>query len=257
MVGGLAANALAADIVRTVAGSGAVSATLNLFHISAVIYLAIAAALTLLWSAPDVSLTRADLIVVSTCMVCVLFPVPETSKLALTGMAIYLIGTGAPRSPVRRAGTIVLSVAASILWGKLFLELESRHLLGFEAAVVSLFTGSGGSGNVVNFVGGAGRMLVMPACSSLHGVSIAVVLWVTAYAWLDLRPMRRGWACLAAMVLAAIGLNVARLVAMAMLPARFEDIHAGVGATVFSWLSLIAIAALVSFGVTRDQARAA
>jgi len=96
------------------------------------------------------------------------------------------------RQPPRTAHRyILLALTGTLIWGRLFLEvIAPTTLLRLDARFVSLLSGMPSEGNVVNFSGG-GPIPIAPGCSSLHNMSLAVLMWITAVKLLDLTMTRR------------------------------------------------------------------
>ena len=246
-------NAVSGLVIRSVLQDDLTSSVVNLFGISAIVYLAIFAALSILSEAEATTVRAGDKIVAALVLATALLPVANASSVALTLLAVYAIMTSAQGSPLKRAGIILLSVTMTLIWGRLFLALFSRSLLYVDAFFITTFTGAEQVGNRVMFLDASyGSFVIAPGCSSLQGMSLAFVFWATTTQWCRAQVgMRSVLYCLGAVV-ATLAINVGRLSSLALFPAHFEELHTGIGWHVASWLTLVAIVAIVAFGARRE-----
>lgn len=237
---------------------GMLLAAFNLFDVSAIVWLAAAAGSSLLFRAgvQPMPLARGDVVILAACVVAVLVPVPALSAAAASTLALWGWTTSRPGAPLRRASLIFASVTTSLLWGRMLLGLASDTMLSLDGAMVSLFSGAGGHANMIMFAGRDSGFVVAPGCSSLHGVSLAAVLWVTATQYFNLPIGRRAWATLSMALIAAIAANVLRLATMSRMPERFDSLHTGTGGALFGWLALILVTATIWWGLKDDLAKA-
>lgn len=245
----LALNGAVKLAAATIAGEGWLAASLNLFGISAILWLAGAAGLAILWRAPAAgALGRHDRILLAGAAAALLSPFPAASAAALTGLGLWASATSAPGAPLRRAALIFVAITTSLLWGRLLLAFASGPLLAGEGRVAGWLAGTGGTGNVVGFADGT-VFVVAPGCSSLQGVSLAMVFWVTVTQYFAVPLTQRAWWTLAGAVAVAVAVNWLRLAAIARYPALFDSLHIGLGATAFGWLALGGIVAVVWTGL--------
>ncbi len=107
-------------------------------------------------------------------------------------------------------------------------------------------------GNIVSFVDGRSFMIA-PGCSSLHGLSLAVILWTVAVMWFDLQLNRRLWLSLLLAMLATIMVNGLRLTVIAFNPADFDYWHVGDGAALFGWAALLVVSVVVYSGLRVER----
>lgn len=245
----LAANAIPTFVGEAVQTHGWLTAAFNLFDISAIVWLALAAVLALCWRSNEVAAPRrGDWLVAGIAMMVALFPAPPLSGAALTGAGLWGWITFPRHSPGRRAAAIVLSLSAFFFWGRLFLALGSGPLLSADAWFVAQVSGMSAKGNMVSFADGT-PFLIAPGCSSLHGVSLALILWTTAIAWFDYPVTARLRWTLVIAVASAVLVNSARLTAIAWYPRDFDYWHVGPGASLFGWLALAAVMGVVYRGI--------
>ena len=248
-----ALNAFAGVAIRIVPERGLTYAIFELFGISAIVWVALAAAIALLWSDKnDRRPSPLDLAVAAATAAAALLPVATASAAMLTALAIYMIVSSPPGSPARKAGLISLAITATLIWGRLALALFSRPLLGADTWLVAQLTGADQVGNTLAFLEGPGGIVVAPGCSSWQGMSLALLFWVTVNQWFGVRPSWRaaGW-CLAALS-ATVAINVVRIAAMVRFPEHLAEIHHGYGWHISMWATLIAVGSICVFGARRE-----
>jgi exosortase/archaeosortase family protein len=252
-----ALNAFAGIGIRTWAERGPAYALFELFGISAIAWIAIAAALALLAAADDREPPRpADWPVAAIVGLASLLPVGTASSVALTFLALYMIATSRRGSPPSRSGIVCLAVTGTLIWGRVFLALFSRPLLDIDAWLVGALFGSRQAGNVISFVDGTGRVIVAPGCSSWQGMSLALLFWATVNQYYGVRFDRRAVATLLLALVATLAVNVLRIGAMIEFPQHLAEIHHGYGWHIAVWASLIAVGTLCVAGARREILRA-
>jgi exosortase/archaeosortase family protein len=246
-------NAFAGFALSSIATDGWAASALNLFGVSAILWLALAAGLQLLRSAPGADpATRRDGVVACVGLLAIALPSATISSAALTLFALYGLVTAERASPVRRAAIIFLAVSGATLWGRLMLAAFSHPLLDIDAFLVSRIAGVAQDGNLIAFADGSGTMAVAPGCSSLQGISLALVFWATVNQWFEVPISRRSLAWLGAAVAATIAVNVLRIAALSHFPAHFDSIHGGLGWHVAAWTTMILVAATCLWGARRE-----
>jgi exosortase/archaeosortase family protein len=247
----LTVNALATFVAAAVVVRGWASALLALFDVSAIVWLAIAGGLALLWQVPVSSVPRrSDAIVLVLAVLVALLPVPAASSAAMTVIAVWVWWRSAPDSALRRASTIFFSLTAFLLWGRIGLNWGAGPLLSADAQFVGLIADTRSVGNSVFFADGT-NFIIAPACSSLHGVSLALILWTTVVQYFAVRIDARVWTTLAVAVVCSIVVNGVRLAVIARNPHDFDYWHTGTGGALFGWIALAAIVGVVYQGVGR------
>lgn len=255
----LLGNALVPDIVRYVADYGLAQGVADVFGVNALVWVACIAALALLLedrSSPAAP-TSADWLIAGTAAITSLAPTGTVSAAALTAVAIYLCFSSGAHAPIKRAGTILITVSAALLWGRIVLAIFSGTLLRIDSFLVGLL-GLRTSGNRIYFLNDAGSLgsyfLVAPGCSSLHSISAAVVFSTVVHAWFGVRPTLQSLlVCLAAIV-AVVMVNVLRLGSFAVFPDHFEEIHVGWIGSLVGWATIVVIVGIVGWGMRREIA---
>jgi exosortase/archaeosortase family protein len=246
-------NAFAGVALRMVPEQGLTYALFELFGISAILWTALAAALAMLRADGEAAqVARPDGLVAAAVVAAALLPFAPASSAALTLLALWMIVRSRAGSAARRAGIVALAISVSLLWGRVFLALFSRPLLGIDSWLVGQLVGVRAVGNTLAFADGTGGVAVAPGCSSWQGMSLALVFWVTVNQWFQVRfgwkPL--GW-CLLALA-ATIAVNVLRIGAMVRFPEHLGELHLGYGWHLAMWTSLILVCAICLFGARRE-----
>ena len=248
----IAANSLSGLAIRLSLDHGPTQALAQLFGFSAIIWVALAAAFAILREGGVQEASRTDWSVALFAFGVSLLPAANASAVAMSVVALYAIRSGGACSPLRRAGIIFLSISASLIWGRLLLAIFSRSLLFVDAFFVTTFTGASQIGNRIAFVGAPGGFVVAPGCSSLQGMSLAIVFWATVNQYYRVPTSLQSLKYCGLALLAAFVINILRLGSLAHFPAHFDAIHTGWGWHLASWITLLAIVACVMFGARRD-----
>jgi hypothetical protein len=163
------------------------------------------------------------------------------SWLALTGLGLYGLRCFEPSSRMRRAAFVILSITVPMFWSPMLFTMLSDLILRGDAILVSWIVGTQRIGNTIGFADNSGYLYVLPACSSLAHVSLAILGWALFTQALAHKPSLKDvrW-CLAA-CLAVIVINVTRMALMGLHPENFELLHGTVGANIAGFLILAAI----------------
>lgn len=246
-------NGFVGMAIRAIEALGWAAAAWDLFGISAILWVALAAGLRILREDDgSEALRRGDMVVAVALLMAALLPVPPAATLALTLAALWAALTAAPRSPLRRAAIIFLAITGAILWGRLLLAGLSRPLLDLDALFVATTLGAEHQGNMIWSADGLHRVIVAPGCSSMQGMSLAIVFWATVnqYFRVPFGWKAVGW-CLAAL-LATVAVNVLRIGAMLRWPEYQDAIHHGWGMQLAMWATLILVVGICLFGARRD-----
>jgi exosortase/archaeosortase family protein len=228
------------------------NAILGTFGISVLVWVACFIIVSLLLRQPAEPLTRNDLILGAAVTAAVLVPSAKASWTALTGLGLYGLRCFEAGSPARRAAFVILAVTVPMFWSRLLFAVLSDFILQADAILVSLIVGTERIGNTIGFADNSGYLYIMPACSSLADVSLAVLGWALFTQALTRRPfLKNVWWCLAA-CFAVILINVTRMALIGLHPEHFELIHGAVGAGIASFLALVAIVGINLIRVRGD-----
>jgi exosortase/archaeosortase family protein len=136
------------------------------------------------------------------------------------------------------------------------MEVFGPPILKADAILVSTLIGTDRFGNIfsgaIGSDGSPTHFMIYPPCSSLHGMSIAVLAFVTVTnvfgaAW-SARHLTFGLLA----ILSVVVINVTRLSLIGLFPSYFSVIHDLPGSAIAAWLSLVLVVALPLIGVIRE-----
>lgn len=245
-------NALSSAVLASVRDQGAGIAALDLFGVSGVVVLALIAVERISADRGAAEpLRRFDGAIVALALVAALLPIAATSALALVGLGLWLAVTSAGHSRARRIAVVLLAVTGPLLWGKLALALFGQQVLGWDAQLVGLMSGSAVYGNIVAFSGEQRAFYIAAPCSSINHLTLATVLWATVTQLMGIAVSRRSLLLCLAAVAGVILVNTVRLTAIALYPASFHTLHEGWLASLFGWTALLVAGAIVAAGASR------
>jgi exosortase/archaeosortase family protein len=246
-------NGIFERITRMIANIPIENAILDTFGISVLVWVACFIAVSLLLRQPPEPMTRNDLFLGVAVFVAVLVPSARVSWIALTGLGIYGLRCFEAGAPAHRAAFVILAVTVPMFWSRLVFAMLSDWILRADAILVSLIVGTERVGNTVGFADNSGFLFILPACSSLADVSLAVLGWALFTQALTRRPtLKDVWWCLAACS-AVIVINVTRIALIGLHPEHFELIHGAVGAGVAGFLALVAVVGINLIRVRGDH----
>jgi exosortase/archaeosortase family protein len=245
-------NGIFTRIRQAIAESSVDSAILNTFGISVLIWAACFIAVSLLLRHPREPVTRNDLLLGLAVTAAALLPSPKASWLALTGLGVYGLLCFEAGTRMRRAAFVILAVTVPMFWSPMLFTMLSDLILRGDAILVSWIVGTERVGNTIGFADNSGYLYILPACSSLANISLAILGWALFTQTLALRPsVKDVWWCLAACS-AVIVVNVTRMALIGLHPESFELLHGIVGANIASFLSLAAIVGINLIRVRGD-----
>lgn len=245
-----AVNGAAVYIVPAIQEHGTIAAVFQLAGVSAVFWFALYAVAQIARDTEAQSpLHRFDGLVAGLIVAAALLPIAAAGALAVTGAGAWLLTTAPVGTRERRIAIVLLAISGSLLWGRILLGLFAPLLLGADSQLVGLLSGLDVQGNSVAFASSDKRFIVGPGCSSLHAISLAIVLWAAVTQLLDMPigPATLG-ACGAA-IGAMVLVNGARLATIGHFPADFDYWHDGAGAGWFGWAGLIASGLALGIGL--------
>jgi exosortase/archaeosortase family protein len=146
-----------------------------------------------------------------------------------------------------------------MLWGPALIEAFATPILRADAILVSTLIGTDRVGNVFSGAIGADgsptHFAIAPPCSSLQGMSIAILACITISNTLGSSWSARNvaWGLFAAVSVLAV--NVSRLSLIGLFPAYYPTIHGSPGSEIAAWLSLTLVVAISVLGIGREAAR--
>lgn len=181
-------------------------------------------------------------------------PLNFAAAIGLLLCGAYLAATSAKGSSDQRIAILMIALTGPLIWGRFLLALMGPFLLGLDARLAGILAGAPVQGNVVGLRGG-GSLYVALGCSSVHNMSLAVLLFVTLTQTLRLRytPLLVLTGVGAALAMAIV--NVLRLATMARFPQYFDLLHTGWGGTLCGAISFLAAGAVIAWGIHAELAR--
>jgi exosortase/archaeosortase family protein len=250
-----AVNGFAGKIATAFSTKPVIEALLDLGGVSAIVWFAVYSLFAIAGEArPTEKPLRGDRAVCATTLVLSFLPFNFAAAVGLLLAGAYLALRSPSGSIGRRIAILMLALTGPLIWGRFLLALMGPQLLGLDARLAGLVANAPVQGNVVALHGG-GRLYVALGCSSVHNMSLAVLLFVALTQMLRVRYSRRMVATGAAAALAMAVVNVLRLAALARFPQYFELLHTGWGGTLFGVLSFVAAAAIIFGGIRAELAR--
>ena len=251
-----ALNAHVDHILMDLTWQSPVDALLNLGGVSAVMWAAMLVAWKIGGESDRPLRGPLDKAVLAIVILLSFVPISYAAQAGLLLCACYLLVTARRQDdPERRSAIVLLSLTGPLIWGRLLLRVFERPILALDAYLTGAAIGSKVDGNIVRFADGSGVMVIGDPCSSVHNISIAIVLWTTAAMLFKIRIDRQYMMVGIAMAASMFALNVVRLSMIGLFPAHFEFLHVGEGATLFAWSGLIVASLIAGFGVVRADAR--
>jgi hypothetical protein len=220
--------------------------------INAIMLLACFAGISLVSAKSPEHLYPIDLCVALIFLVLVSLPIFPLSWVAVTVLSLYIL-VFANDNPKRvRGALILLAMTAPMLWSRLLFQIFAKPILNIDAALVSLLLGTHRTGNMVGFLDGSGYMIVLPACSSLANMSLALLCWVTITQWVGHRWTAKDviWASLACA--SVIAVNVTRISLMGLNHHNYEVIHSAWGDMITNSIMLALMVTVTVLGARRE-----
>ncbi len=251
-----AINGVSTTIFASFEGFGWRGALLDLSGVSAVFWFALYALISLARTPPPVAAPprRADARVALLVVALALWPSARAGAVGVLICALYLARRGEdPRG--RPLAVILFALSGMLVAGPILIAFAGPALLALDARFVAALAGVPASGTTVRFAGNNGLFMIGDTCSSIHNVSLAVILWASVTQLLGFRVTPRLIALCGAAMAAMILVNGLRLAAIAHYPASFDWLHVGDGARLFGWASLCAAGLVIAGGVMmlRDE----
>jgi hypothetical protein len=250
-----ALNAQAGQIISTLTYQSPIEAMTGLAGISAVIWAAMVAAGKVASESHRPFSGPADATILAMVLALSFLPLSFAAQAGLLLCGLYLFATSPRGDAGRRSALVLLALTGPLIWGRILLNMFAAPILSLDAHIVGGIIGTSVDGNVFQAAGTSQHFVIGDLCSSVHNISLAIVLWTTAAMLFDIRVDRRYVAVGAAMAAFMFALNIARLATIGLFPANFQFLHFGTGAALFGWVGLIGAALIAGLGVLSAAAR--
>jgi exosortase/archaeosortase family protein len=228
---------------------------LDLGGVSAIVWFAIGSLFSIAHEAQiPTAPQRRDKIVAALVMILSFVPLNFAAAIGLLLNGLYLALTSPGRGVERRMAAVMIGLTGPLIWGRFLLALMGPALLGLDAKLAGFLANEPVHSNVVGLHGG-GNLYVALGCSSVHNMSLAILLFVTLTQMMRLRYTRLMvmTGVLAALAMAVV--NVLRLAALARFPQIFDLLHTGWGGSLFGALSLVVAGAIIAGGIRVERPR--
>jgi hypothetical protein len=245
-------NGLGSRIIDSVRQLGWSDALFVTFEVSAIVWIACILGIRLILREREGSIRPLDLILGVVLLVPVALPIGGLSWLALTILGLYVLLVRGQPSDRRRGAIILLAVTVPMLWSRLLFRYFANFILEVDASLVSLLLGTARQGNMVRFADGSGSLVILPYCSSLANVSLALLAWVTISQWANHRWSSRDWQWCVLAGASVVAVNVTRMSLMGMSETHYRTIHSQWGDAAANVLILCVTMGFCLLGVRRD-----
>jgi hypothetical protein len=179
-------------------------------------------------------------------------PVGAASWLALTAFSLYMLLQKDGPSSRRRGAKLLLAATLPMFWSRLLLHFFAQPVLAIDASMIGWLMGSERVGNMVRFADGSGNLVIFPGCSSLAGVSIAVLCWVTVSHTIRHRRSAEDFVWCGLACVSVVAVNTARMSIMSLSEWHYQVMH---GQWVEEFANAITLFLVVGFsllGVRRE-----
>lgn len=220
--------------------------------INVIILLACFAGISLVSAKTSEHVQPLDLVVALVFLILVALPIFPLSWVGVTVLSVYVLVFANNNRERVRGALILLAMTAPMLWSRLLFQIFAKPILDIDASLVSLLLGTQRTGNMVGFLDGSGYMIVLPACSSLANMSLALLCWVTITQWVGHRWTVKDvfWAGLACA--SVIAVNVTRISLMGFSHRHHELIHSSWGDMISNTVMLALMVGVTVLGARRE-----
>ncbi|MCK1623102.1 hypothetical protein IVA98_07520 [Bradyrhizobium sp. 160] len=248
------ANGLASRMLQSVNRLGWTDAFFGTFEISVIIWVSCAVGVYLVLQDRTIGIRPRELALGAGFLVLIVLPIGPLSWLAVTFLSFYTITcTDVPSS--RRGALILLATTVPMLWSRMLFQFFASAILQIDASLVGWMLRTPRTGDIVQFADGSGILVILPACSSLANVSLALLCWVLVSQLVcHKRSVYDPLWCLMACI-SVIAVNVTRMSFMGLSEWHYATFHGALGEAVSSTLILSLIVGFCVLGVRRELLR--
>ena len=246
------ANGLAGRVTHTIDVDGWASAIFNTFGISGIVLAACFLGISFILDDQSDEISSADLAVSAALFCLIILPVGAMSWLAVTALSLYILLFTSAKVSRCQGAIILLATTVPMLWSRLLFLLFGNFILNIDASLVGIMLGSHQSGNMVEFADHSGTLVIVPGCSSLTNMSLAMLWWVTIS-----QAVRHRWCyqdiswCLLACA-SVVAVNITRMSLMGLSNSYYDTIHSTGGNIVTNVITLSLTVLICVLGVRRE-----
>ncbi|RXG96235.1 hypothetical protein EAS62_11530 [Bradyrhizobium zhanjiangense] len=245
------ASGLASRLIQSIHRLGWVDALLGTFEISVIVWASCAAGISLVLQDKSIGIRSSELVLGTAFVLLAVLPIGPLSWLAVTALSLYIIGT-AEVSSLRRGAVILLATTVPMLWSRLLFQFFAEAILRIDASLVGWLLGTRRTGDIVEFADGSGVLVILPACSSLANVSLALLCWVTLSQLVSHKKSVYDllWSLMACFSIVAV--NVTRISVMGLSQWHYATFHSSWGDAVANTTILSLMIGFCMLGVRRE-----
>lgn len=247
------ASGLAFRIIQSINRLGWWEALLSTFEVSVIVWIAVAAGVSLVLREQARGIRWSELALGSGVLLLIVLPVGPLSWVGVTALSLYMIAS-THSSSSRRGALILLATTVPMLWSRLLFKFFANAILQIDASLVGWMLHTDRSGDIVQFADGSGVLVILPSCSSLANVSLAVLCWVLVSQWVCHKRSAYDllWGLLACSSVVAV--NVTRMSLMGLSQWHYDTFHGVLGDVVGGTIILGLIVGFSLLGVRRELA---
>jgi hypothetical protein len=245
------ASGLASRVIQSVNRLGWEDALTNTFEISAIVWIACISGVSLVIHDRTTGIGFRELALGVAVVLLVILPIGHLSWIAVTGLSLYIVGF--TRCTISRRGAfILLAATVPMLWSRILFQFFASSILQADASLVSWLLGAHQTGAIVEFADRSGQLVILPSCSSLANVSLALLCWVTLSQLVRHRKSAYDvfWCLLACASVVAV--NVARIAISGLSQWHYTIFHNHWSDALGSMIILGLIVGISALGVRRE-----
>jgi hypothetical protein len=244
-------SGLTSRIIQSIDRLGWADAFFSTFEVSIIVWISCVAGIALILQDRTVGIRSSELAIGAAFVALVILPIGPLSWLAVTALGLYLI-TSTDVPSTRRGALILVATTVPMLWSRLLFQFFADLILQIDASLVSWLLRTRRSGDIVDFADGSGVLVILPMCSSLANVSLALLCWVTVSQSVGHKrsPYDLFWCLMACMSVVAV--NVTRISFMGLSQWHYATFHSPWGAAVANTTILCLIVGFCVIGVRRE-----
>ena len=244
-------SGLTPRIVQSIHRLGWTDALFNTFEISAIVWVSCVTGVYLISRDRTVGLGRRELALGAGYISVVVLPIGPLSWIALTALCAYVLATSNVDTS-RRGALILLATTVPMFWSCLLFHFFANPILAVDASLVSWIIGSHRTGTLVEFADRSAQLAILPACSSLANVSLAILCWATfSQAFGHRKSIYDVLWCLLACA-SVVLVNVTRISLAGLSNWHYATFHGPLGQAVANVLILGLIVGVSVLGVRRE-----
>jgi exosortase/archaeosortase family protein len=247
------ANGVAGKIIASVNLRGWANAAFGTFDISAIVVVSCIASIWLMLRSTVDEVRSADIAVGTAVSLLIILPIAAMAWFALTVLSLYILVFTKVDDSARRSAIILLATSVPMLWSRMLFDFFAKSILEADASLVAWVLGTHRTGIMVEFTDHSGTLVILPPCSSLANVSLALLCWVTVSQFLrhKWRPQDFFWCLLACASVVAV--NVVRISLMGLDVSHYDAIHGTLG-DVIANTAILGLTVTISLWGVRGEA---